>query len=82
MPSSQRDLEVGTRELAASLYDSLFHKLLRLPPAVRVYPAHGAGSLCGQQISSTPFANHTMATAINGRADLIPSGETIRPAPA
>ena len=37
-----RDLEVGTRELASMLYDSLFHKLLRLPPEVRVYPAHGA----------------------------------------
>jgi len=36
-----RDLEVGTRELAAMMYDSLFHKLLRLPPDVRVYPAHG-----------------------------------------
>jgi hydroxyacylglutathione hydrolase len=50
-----RDLEVDTRELAAMLYDSLFHKLLRLPPAVRVYPAHGAGSLCGRQIASAPF---------------------------
>lgn len=50
-----RDLEVGARELAAMLYDSLFYKLLRLPPQVRVYPAHGAGSLCGRQISSEPF---------------------------
>jgi hydroxyacylglutathione hydrolase len=50
-----RDLEVGARELAAMLYDSLFHKLLRLPPEVRVYPAHGAGSLCGRKISAEPF---------------------------
>ena len=50
-----RDLEVGARELAAVLYESLFHKLLRLPPKIRVYPAHGAGSLCGRQISSEPF---------------------------
>src|SRR6516225_11465178 len=50
-----RDLEVGTRELAAMMNDSLFHKLLRLPPEVRVYPAHGAGSLCGRKISSAPF---------------------------
>jgi len=50
-----RDLEVGTRELAAMMYDSLFHKLLRLPPEVRVYPALGAGSLCGRKISSGPF---------------------------
>jgi len=60
-----RDLEAGTRELAAMLYDSLFHKLLRLPPEVRVYPAHGAGSLCGRQISSAPFTTIGEEVAAN-----------------
>jgi hydroxyacylglutathione hydrolase len=36
------------RELAGLLYDSLHRKLLALPDAVMVYPAHGAGSLCGR----------------------------------
>jgi len=36
------------RELAGLLYDSLHQKLLTLPDAVMVYPAHGAGSLCGR----------------------------------
>jgi len=36
------------RELAGMLYDSLHEKLLALPDAVVVYPAHGAGSLCGR----------------------------------
>jgi glyoxylase-like metal-dependent hydrolase (beta-lactamase superfamily II)/rhodanese-related sulfurtransferase len=36
------------RELAGSLYDSLHQKLLTLPDEVMVYPAHGAGSLCGR----------------------------------
>ncbi len=36
------------RELAGALYDSLHQKLLSLPDAVLVYPAHGAGSLCGR----------------------------------
>ncbi|MBV9874225.1 MAG: hypothetical protein JO025_05815 [Verrucomicrobia bacterium] len=49
-----RDQEVGTRELASMLYDSLFQKLLRLPPELKVYPGHGAGSLCGRQISLAP----------------------------
>jgi len=40
------------RQLAALLYDSLHQKLLRLPDGLRVYPAHGAGSLCGRQMSS------------------------------
>jgi hydroxyacylglutathione hydrolase len=49
-----RDQDVGARETAAMLYDSLFNKLLRLPQELRVYPGHGAGSLCGRQISSAP----------------------------
>jgi hydroxyacylglutathione hydrolase len=60
-----RDLEVSTRELAAMLYDSLFHRLLRLPPETRVYPAHGAGSLCGRQISSAPFTTIGLEAATN-----------------
>jgi len=36
------------RQLAGMLYDSLHEKLLTLPDAVKVYPAHGAGSLCGR----------------------------------
>jgi glyoxylase-like metal-dependent hydrolase (beta-lactamase superfamily II)/rhodanese-related sulfurtransferase len=39
-------------ELAGLLYDSLHRKLLALPDDVRVYPAHGAGSLCGRNISA------------------------------
>jgi glyoxylase-like metal-dependent hydrolase (beta-lactamase superfamily II)/rhodanese-related sulfurtransferase len=38
-------------QMAAMLYDSLHDKLLRLPDAVEVYPAHGAGSMCGRNIS-------------------------------
>ena len=37
--------------MAGMLYDSLHQKLLRLPDAVEVYPAHGAGSLCGRNMS-------------------------------
>ncbi len=36
------------KQLAGLLYDSLHQKLLTLPDAVKVYPAHGAGSLCGR----------------------------------
>src|SRR5258708_15605243 len=37
-----------SRELAGLLYDSLHEKVLALPDTVKVYPAHGAGSLCGR----------------------------------
>lgn len=38
--------------LASMLYDSLHEKLLKLPDDTLVYPAHGAGSLCGKAIST------------------------------
>jgi hydroxyacylglutathione hydrolase len=38
------------QQLAGMLYDSLHEKLLRLPDSTQVYPAHGAGSLCGRQM--------------------------------
>ena len=37
--------------LARLLYDSLHQKLLPLPDDTVVYPGHGAGSMCGKQIS-------------------------------
>ncbi len=39
-------------ELGRQLYDSIQHKLMRLPDEVRVFPAHGAGSACGKNLST------------------------------
>jgi hydroxyacylglutathione hydrolase len=38
-------------QMAGMLYDSLRQKLMTLPDEVEVYPAHGAGSMCGRNIS-------------------------------
>jgi glyoxylase-like metal-dependent hydrolase (beta-lactamase superfamily II)/rhodanese-related sulfurtransferase len=38
------------QQLAGSLYDSLHGKLMTLSDQVLVYPAHGAGSLCGRNM--------------------------------
>jgi glyoxylase-like metal-dependent hydrolase (beta-lactamase superfamily II)/rhodanese-related sulfurtransferase len=43
-------------ELAGLMYDSLHRKLLALPDETRVYPAHGAGSLCGRNISKDTWS--------------------------
>ena len=40
------------QQLAALLYRSLHEKLLLLPDDTEIFPAHGAGSLCGRQMSS------------------------------
>lgn len=42
---------VTAEDMAGMLYESLHLKLLTLPDDVAVYPAHGAGSLCGRNIS-------------------------------
>lgn len=39
-------------ELARRLYRSIHDQLLTLPDATRVYPAHGAGSACGKNLST------------------------------
>jgi hydroxyacylglutathione hydrolase len=39
-------------ELGRDLYSSLRNKLLTLPDETRVFPAHGAGSACGKNLST------------------------------
>jgi len=50
-PDLRASLGWSATELGAMLYDSVHEKLLTLPDATKVYPAHGAGSLCGKAIS-------------------------------
>lgn len=51
-PDLRASLGWTAEQLGGHLYDSLHEKLLPLPDATLVYPAHGAGSLCGKNISS------------------------------
>jgi hydroxyacylglutathione hydrolase len=51
-PDLRASLGWSANDLGAHLYDSLHIKLLRLPDETLVYPAHGAGSLCGKKLSS------------------------------
>jgi len=43
---------VTREQLAEQLYDSLHTKLMTLPDSTRVFPAHGAGSACGKNLST------------------------------
>jgi hydroxyacylglutathione hydrolase len=51
-PDLRGSLGWTANELGGHLYDSLHNKLLPLPDETLVYPAHGAGSLCGKNLSS------------------------------
>ena len=53
------DLAVKTdlteKDLAGFLFDSLRNKIMPLPDHITVYPAHGAGSACGKNMSKETF---------------------------
>src|ERR1700733_7463601 len=51
-PDLRASLGWTASDLGGRLYDSLHEKLLTLPDETLVYPAHGAGSLCGKKLSS------------------------------
>jgi len=51
-PDLRASLGWTAEQLSGHLYDSLHTKLLPLPDETLVYPAHGAGSLCGKHMSS------------------------------
>ncbi len=50
-PDLLASIGISANELAEMLYDSLHKKLLKLPGKTLVYPAHGAGSMCGKALS-------------------------------
>ncbi len=43
-------------QMAGFLYDSLHDKLMKLPDDTEIYPAHGAGSLCGKNMSKETWS--------------------------
>jgi len=51
-PDLRASLGWSADRLASMLYDSLHDKLLALPDETLLYPAHGAGSLCGKNLST------------------------------
>ena len=73
-----RDADEDPSALAGKLYDSLFDKILALPDAVKIYPAHGAGSLCGRAISSAPYSIVGQERRDNWAMQLHDRGEFVR----
>jgi hydroxyacylglutathione hydrolase len=55
-PDLRASLGWSATELGGMLFDSLHTKLLALPDQSLVYPAHGAGSLCGKALSKETFS--------------------------
>lgn len=64
-PDLRASLGWSTDQLASLLYDSLRDKLLSLPDDTLVYPAHGAGSLCGKNLSTDTVSTIGVQRAYN-----------------
>ncbi|MFC5684134.1 MBL fold metallo-hydrolase [Flavobacterium sp. MAHUQ-51] len=60
---AQKAAHMTQEQLAATLYHSLRNKIMTLPDEVIVYPAHGAGSACGKNMSK-----ETVSTIGNQKA--------------
>jgi glyoxylase-like metal-dependent hydrolase (beta-lactamase superfamily II)/rhodanese-related sulfurtransferase len=64
--------------MAGLLYDSLHGKLLKLDDAVLVYPAHGAGSLCGRNISKETSSTIGEQRRFNYALQPMPKADFVR----
>ncbi len=73
-----RDADSDPTEQANQLYDSLFKKILTLPGDVKVYPAHGAGSLCGRALGSAPFTTVEQELSLNWATQITDRAEFVR----
>jgi glyoxylase-like metal-dependent hydrolase (beta-lactamase superfamily II)/rhodanese-related sulfurtransferase len=69
---AQKAAHLTQEELAGLLYESLRSKIMPLPNEVIVYPAHGAGSACGKNMSkeTTDTLGHQKATNYALRANM------------
>jgi glyoxylase-like metal-dependent hydrolase (beta-lactamase superfamily II)/rhodanese-related sulfurtransferase len=70
---AQKSADITQEELAGLLFDSLRSKLMVLDDDVIVYPAHGAGSACGKNMSNETFSTIGVQKTSNYalRADML-----------
>ena len=69
---AQKATNLTKEDLAGWLFDSLRNKIMTLPDDVIVYPAHGAGSACGKNMSSETWdtLGHQKKTNYALRSDM------------
>lgn len=69
---AQKAAHMTQEELAATLFDSLMNKIMPLDNNIIVYPAHGAGSACGKNMSkeTSDTLGHQKATNYALRASM------------
>jgi len=87
-PDLLASVGVTADQLARQLFDSLHNKLLLLPDDTKVFPAHGAGSSCGKQLSTETVStigeqrrvNYALAPmVIDDFVDVVTEGQNVAP---
>ncbi len=68
----------SSEQMAGFLYDSLHEKLLKLSDDTEVYPAHGAGSLCGKNMSSETWSTIGQQRKLNYALQPMAKNEFVR----
>jgi len=76
-PDLMASVGLTAQELAGSMYDSLHGKLLALPDETIVYPGHGAGSMCGKNLSSDTWSTLGAQRVLNYALQPMERGEFV-----
>lgn len=77
-PDLRASLGWTAEDLGALLYDSIHDRLLPLPDETLVYPGHGAGSLCGKNLSSDTVSTMGVQRSYNYALQPMTKEEFIR----
>ncbi|MBA3769110.1 MAG: MBL fold metallo-hydrolase [Blastocatellia bacterium] len=67
-----------SEEMASMLFDSLREKILSLPDDAEIYPAHGAGSMCGKNLSKETWSTLGEQRKTNYALQPMPREEFVR----
>ena len=87
-PALLASVGVTADELARQLYHSLHERLMVLPDATKVFPAHGAGSACGKNLSTETVStigeqrrtNYALATMTEDEfVEVVTQGQSVAP---
>jgi hydroxyacylglutathione hydrolase len=77
-PDLRAALGWTAEELGSHLFDSIHERLLPLPDETLVYPGHGAGSLCGKNISTDTVSTIGVQRQFNYALQPMSKGEFVR----
>jgi glyoxylase-like metal-dependent hydrolase (beta-lactamase superfamily II)/rhodanese-related sulfurtransferase len=77
-PDLLSSIGVSADELARRLYHSIHEQLLTLPDETRVFPAHGAGSACGKQLSTEKQSTIGEQRLVNYALQPMPEDDFVR----